>query len=127
LTHAVDAGGDLGPRRGFSPVVRPYALVRGRTKPTGESLDVISMAYSLRTSVSDPADLEPEHLAVLRRCAVPMSVADLASTLDLPLGVIRVLLADLRDRELIRIHRPRPERLTDIRLLRKVADGLRRL
>jgi hypothetical protein len=127
VTHAVDPSDDLRPHRGFSPVVRPYALVRGRTKPTGESLDVISMAYSLRTSVSDPADLEPEHLAVLRRCAVPMSVADLASTLDLPLGVIRVLLADLRDRDLISIHRPRPERLTDIRLLRKVADGLRRL
>ena len=108
-------------------MVRPYALVRGRTKPTGESLDVISMAYALRMSVPDPADLEPEHVALLRRCAVPMSVADLASALDLPLGVIRVLLADLRDRRLIRIHRPRPEHVTDIGLLRKVADGLRRL
>ena len=127
MTPAVDPSDDLRPHRGFSPVVRPYALVRGRTKPTGESLDVISMAYSLRISVPDPADLEPEHLALLRRCAVPMSVADLASVFDLPLGVIRVLLADLRDRELIRIHRPRPEQLTDIRLLRKVADGLRRL
>ena len=56
-----------------------------------------------------------------------MSVADLAAKLDLPLGVIRILLADLRDRGLLRIHRPRPERLTDVRLLREVADGLRRL
>lgn len=108
-------------------MVRPYALVRGRTKPTGESLDVISMAYALRVSVPDPVGLEPEHLALLERCAVPMSVADLASALDLPLGVVRVLLADLRDRELVRIHRPSPERITDIRLLREVADGLRRL
>jgi DNA-binding transcriptional ArsR family regulator len=108
-------------------VVRPYALVRGRTKPTGEVLDVISMVSSVRTSVPDSADLEPEHLAVLRLCADPMSVADLASALDLPLGVIRILLADLRDSELVRINRPRPERLTDIRLLREVADGLRRL
>jgi hypothetical protein len=108
-------------------VVRPYALVRGRTKPSGETLDVISMAYALRMSVPEPSDLEPEHLALLRRCAVPMSVADLASALDLPLGVIRILLADLRDRRLIRIHRPRPEHITDIRLLREVADGLRRL
>jgi len=108
-------------------VVRPYALVRGRTQPGGEVLDVISMAYALRTSVPDPADLEPEHLAVLELCRNPVSVADLAATLDLPLGVIRILLADLRDRGLLRIHRPRPERLTDIRLLREVADGLRRL
>jgi hypothetical protein len=127
VTQAVEPNDDLRSHQGFSPVVRPYALVRGRTKPTGESLDVISMAYSLRMSVPDPGDLEPEHLALLRRCAVPMSVADLASALDLPLGVIRILLCDLRDRKLIRIHRPRPEALTDIRLLREVADGLRRL
>jgi len=115
------------PRRKSSPVVRPYALVRGRTRPTGDVLDVISMVYSLRISAPDSADLEPEHLAMLRQCAEPRSVADIASTLDLPLGVVRILLADLRDRELISIHRPRPERLTDIRLLREVADGLRRL
>jgi len=90
-------------------------------------LDVISMAYSPGLPGPDPADLEPEHLAVLRLCRLPSSVADLASALDLPLGVIRILLADLRDRGLVRIHRPRPERLTDIRLLREVADGLRRL
>jgi DNA-binding transcriptional ArsR family regulator len=123
----VDVNNDSRPSRWFSPVVRPYALVRGRTKPAGESLDVISMAYSLRVSVPDPTDLEPEHLAMLRRCAVPMSVAELASALDLPLGVVRVLLADLRERELVRIDRPSQEQVTDVRLLREVADGLRRL
>jgi DNA-binding transcriptional ArsR family regulator len=117
------------PRRGrwFSPVVRPYALVRGRTKHAGDRLDVISMAYSLRVSVPDPTDLQPEHLTLLQRCAIPTSVAELASGLDLPLGVVRVLLADLRERELVRIDRPSQGRVTDIRLLREVADGLRRL
>ena len=123
----MDLSDDLRPSRWFSPVVRPYALVRGRTKPSGERLDVISMAYSLRVSVPDPTDLEPEHLAMLRRCAVPMSVAELASALDLPLGVVRVLLADLRERELVRIDRPSQERVTDVQLLREVANGLRRL
>jgi Protein of unknown function (DUF742) len=118
---------DRRPRGPSSPVVRPYALVRGRTKPTGGTLDVISMVCSLRTSVADPAYLEPEHLAVLQECVLPMSVADLTAALDLPLGVIRVLLADLRDRELVSIRQPRPEHVTDIRLLREVADGLRRL
>ncbi len=123
----MDLSDDPRRSRWFSPVVRPYALVRGRTKPAGDRLDVISMAYSLRVSVPDPTELEPEHLAMLQRCAVPMSVAELASGLDLPLGVVRVLLADLRERELVRIDRPAQERVTDIRLLREVADGLRRL
>jgi hypothetical protein len=113
--------------RSPGPVVRPYALVRGRTRPTGEALDVITMIQSRHFRVPDPVGLEPEHLAVLRQCAVPMSVADLSSAVDLPLGVIRILLGDLRDRGLIRIYLPRPERLADIRLLREVADGLRRL
>ena len=123
----MDLSDDPRRSRWFSPVVRPYALVRGRTKPAGDRLDVISMAYSLRVSVPDPTDLEPEHLAMLRRCAIPTSVAELASALDLPLGVVRVLLADLRERELVRIDRPSQERVTDVQLLREVANGLRRL
>lgn len=115
---------------GPGPVVRPYALVRGRTRPTGEALDVISMVCSAPAGVQggpDPAGLQPEHLAVLRQCGLPMSVADLAFALDLPLGVVRILLGDLRDRGLITIAQPRAEGLADIRLLREVADGLRRL
>ena len=108
-------------------MVRPYALVRGRTVPTGEVLDVVAMACAVRRGVPDPSELEPEHLAVLRECGFPASVAELASGLDLPLGVIRILLADLRDRGLVTIHWPHPGRVTDIRILREVADGLRRL
>jgi hypothetical protein len=32
---------------------------------------------------------------VLRACGAPVSLADLASDLDLPLGVVRILVADL--------------------------------
>ncbi len=38
---------------------------------------------------------------MLRLCRLPASVADLAADLNLPLGVVRVLIADLRDRGLI--------------------------
>ena len=57
----------------------------------------------------------------------PISVADLAADLDLPLGVVRILIADLRERGLVAVHHPVPMRLTDPKLLREVADGLRRL
>ena len=72
-------------------------------------------------------DLEPEHLTLLRLCRLPTSVADLAADLDLPLGVVRVLLSDVRERGLINVHHPVPARVTDPQLLREVADGLRRL
>ena len=51
--------------------------------------------------------LEPEHLIVLRKCRDPIPVADLASDLDLPLGVVRILLSDMRERGLITMHNRR--------------------
>jgi Protein of unknown function (DUF742) len=110
------------------PVVRPYALIGGRTKPVGESLDVIAMIIAVRGKTFDQASLEPEHLATLRLSALPISVADLAADLDLPLGVVQILLGDLRERSLITVHHPiPPARLPDPQILKEVVDGLRRL
>ena len=110
------------------PVVRPYALIRGRTRPAGKSLDVIAMVITVRGSWPDPVDLEPEHYAVLRLCMLPTSVADLAADLDLPLGVVQILLSDLRERSLVTVHHPvPPARLPDPQILKEVVDGLRRL
>jgi hypothetical protein len=110
------------------PVVRPYALTRGRTRPTGEVLDLIALVTAVRGVEVDPVGLDPEHLALLRMCRLPASVADLAADLDLPLGVIQVLLADLRARSLISVYHPAPPaQLPDAQILREVADGLRRL
>lgn len=107
-------------------VVRPYALVRGRTRPSGGDFDVVTMVTVARRVRPDPAILEPEHLQLL--CLCPATVADLAADLRLPLGVVRVVLGDLRERGFIQVHRPvRPSRPADIALLRRVADGLRRL
>ena len=110
------------------PVVRPYALTRGRTRPTGEALDLIAIITAVRGVQLDPATLDPEHIAVLRLCRLPASVADLAADLDLPLGVVRILLGDLQERSLVAIHHPiPPARLPDVQILKEVVDGLRRL
>ena len=108
------------------PVVRPYALIRGRTRPTGERPALIALVTAVRGTEPGSVDLDPEHFEILRLCRLP--VAGLAADLDLPVGVVRILIADLRDRSLIRIHHPvSPARLPDPRILREVADGLRRL
>ena len=110
------------------PVVRPYALTRGRTRPTGETLDLIAIITAVRGVQVDPSSLDPEHLTVLRLCRLPASVADLAADLDLPLGVVRILLGDLQERSLVAIHHPiPPARLPDVQILKEVVDGLRRL
>ena len=110
------------------PVVRPYALTRGRTRPTGEALDLIAIITAIRGVRPDPSSLGPEHRMVLRMCRLPISVADIASELDLPLGVVRILLGDLSELSLISIHHPiPPARLPDADILKEVVDGLRRL
>ena len=110
------------------PVVRPYAVIRGRTRPSGENLDLIAIITAVRGVRLDPSSLDPEHLEVLRLCRLPTSVADLAADLDLPLGVVRILLGDLQERSLVSIHHPiPPARLPDMQVLKEVVDGLRRL
>src|SRR5258708_8171230 len=111
------------------PVVRPYALTAGRTRPSGATIDLIAMV-SVKRSAPSPdigEELGPEHLRLLRFCRLPVSVADLAATLDLPLGVAPILLSDLPEPGLGSISQPARAGLSDVRILKEVADGLRRL
>ena len=109
------------------PVVRPYALTQGRTRHTGESFDLVATVMATR-SLTDPGSLAPEHISVLRLARVPTTVADIASDVDLPLGVVRIILADLRELGLVVISTPvvMAERI-DKYTLREVLNGLRGL
>lgn len=113
--------------RDAGPVVRPYALTGGRTRPSGESFDLLALVSSSEAHAMHDPLLEPEYLEVIRQCRQPKPVADLASDLDLPLGVVRILLADMREQGLITIRPPARTRLSDPQLLKDVADALRRL
>jgi len=110
------------------PVVRPYAMIRGRTRPRGDRLDLIALVVATGRAPADRLALSPEHVSVLRMCRVPVTVADLASELGLPLGVVRILLDDLRESGLLRAaRREPPAQLPDPAIMREVADALRRL
>jgi hypothetical protein len=110
------------------PVVRPYALTRGRTRHTGESFDLVATVFSTDSRAADFNSLGPEHMSVLRLARAPTTVADIASDVDLPLGVVRILLADLRELGLVVIRTPvtMAERV-DKHTLREVLNGLRGL
>jgi hypothetical protein len=113
--------------RDAGPVVRPYALTGGLTRPIGEAIDLLALVSSSEITSFEDMLLEPEYLEVMRQCRQPKPVADLASDLDLPLGVVRILLSDMRERGLIIIRPPARNRLTDPQVLKDVADALRRL
>ncbi|MEU8510174.1 DUF742 domain-containing protein [Kitasatospora sp. NPDC048722] len=116
------------------PVVRLYSMTRGRTRPVEDGLfDLISLITAAEPGPDAgavPAHvLDPEHQTILAWCRrEPLSVAELGSYTDLPVSVVRVLLGDLYDAELISVTRPVPlAELPDERLLRDVINGLRAL
>jgi hypothetical protein len=110
------------------PVVRPYAISRGRTKPRGEQLDLVTILAETGQEPSLRARFSPEERRLLDLCQRPCTVADLASDLNLPLGVVRVLAGDLVHQGLLEIRRQRPvSARPDQRLLQKVLDDLKAL
>lgn len=110
------------------PVVRPYAVTRGRTRSPGGPIDLIAVVVGVAHSTADRRWLEPEHLRLLACCHRPITVADLASDADLPLGVVRVLLGDLIGWGLARVNTPAPSEFArDEAVLRMVLDELHSL
>ncbi|WP_218010772.1 DUF742 domain-containing protein [Herbidospora mongoliensis] len=108
------------------PLLRPYTLTRGRTRPTGPEFELMTI---IRAVPGVPvAGLTPEELKIVRLCQAPTSVADLASDVRLSLNVVRILLSGLRDRNHITA-RPQATvaQLPEERLLREVIQGLRAL
>ncbi|MFI1396819.1 DUF742 domain-containing protein [Streptomyces sp. NPDC020681] len=111
------------------PLVRPYTVTRGRTRPANEhGIDLMSHVTAL-----DLMDPEPrlDHarsslLELVRR--EPRPVAEIAADADLPLTVVRVLLADLADAGLIKVSEPVTHTgIDDPDLLREIAARLRKL
>lgn len=111
------------------PVVRPYALTRGRTRVSGEAFDIVATVLATQARIMDPGVLSPEHFMVLQLAQAPTTVVDIASDVELPLGVVRILLADLREFGLVTIEAPVPmkARQVDRDTLREVLYGLRGL
>jgi hypothetical protein len=109
------------------PMVRPYAMVSGRTrpKPAGEDLTLTTQVRALRTT-TDQGTLSVEHLEIIKLCRKPLSVAEVAAYLHAPLVVVKVLLSDLIQRGDVITSGPATTVVpVDMNLLQKVLDGVR--
>jgi hypothetical protein len=110
------------------PVVRPYAVTKGRTLPSGGAwFDLIDIVVQTGELTSEDFRPGPEHRRILGLCRQPIPVVDLTSEIDLPVGVVRVLLGDLTHAGMVRVIRAQVEPEPDQRLLRMVLDGLESL
>lgn len=107
--------------------VRSYAWTGGRTKS--------NFTFELETLVSTGEAFRPgpmvrhEHQFIAELCQHPRSVAEVGALLGVPVGVVKVLLADMAELGWITVH----QTVTDggsaphLMLMERVLSGLRRL
>ena len=109
------------------PVVRLYALTKGRARPAGPVLDVVDVVRAEQLDEAHLQWLPPEHRVLVELCGSPIAVADLASETGLPLGVVQVLLSDLHRQGLVSVVKPTKGSAVDKTVLKSVLEGLRAL
>ena len=104
--------------------VRPYVLTGGRTRASRElSIEsLVSVGLVGGRPRGPVATLEQRQVVDL--CAQPRSIAEVAALVRVPLGVARVLVADLADTGAVTVH---ATVATDVDLMRRVLIGLHRL
>jgi len=111
------------------PLVRPYAVTRGRTSDVRHGLDIITLVVAVR-SASEARLLEPEYGEIVRMCQSALSVAEVSAKLHLPLVVTKILIGDLINDGYLIFRSPPPSSRTgapDIKLLQAVLNGIRKL
>jgi hypothetical protein len=107
-------------------IVRPYLFTQGRTHPApGRDLPVEAMVTATTWGRDRAGGLPPEQRAVIELCAGPLSIAEVASRLSTPLGVVRVLVGDLADDDLVEAEDTRTDLAADVQLLQRLIARVR--
>jgi len=102
--------------------VRPFILTGGRTQPLQDGLRVETLVHAQPGTLFAPLQFERRRIVEL--CQTPHSIAEIASALQVPLGVARVLVADLATSRLVSVHQ---QAETPIQLIERVLDRVRAL
>jgi hypothetical protein len=102
--------------------VRPFIVTRGRTQPLHDGLRIETLVKALPAALSAPLQFEQRQIVELAQRAV--SLAEVAAILGVPLGVARVLIADLFTGRYITLHEP-----TDlpVHVIERIRDLVRAL
>ncbi|MGA5041305.1 DUF742 domain-containing protein [Streptomyces capoamus] len=112
-----------------NPLVRPYAMTGGRTRPRYQ-LAIEALVHTTAAPHQMQGQL-PEHQRICNLCREIKSVAEVSALLTIPLGVARILVADLAEAGLVAIHQPGGDENAggqpDVTLLERVLSGLRKL
>lgn len=103
--------------------VRPYVITGGRTRATEADLQIETVVRL--TDLVRQAPLDLERRAIARLCRTPQSIVEIASRLDLPLGVARVLVSEMAAEGLLRTDATADP--TDAVFIQQLIEGIRSL
>ncbi len=107
--------------------VRPYAITGGRTRATLD-IPLETIIVTTRKGDEHAGRITLERGKIIELCRQPLSLAEISAYLHVPLGVARVLVADLTDEGYVEFNRPAPAGdRPDLKLLERVLDGLQAL
>jgi hypothetical protein len=107
-------------------VVPAYALTRGRTRSLGLDLPLEAVVMASEAGLLRLSSLQAERRTIVELCAAPMSVAELAAHLRIPLGVAQVLVGDLASSGYLAVQRaPTSGDRPDAAISERLLDGVR--
>ena len=118
-----DDGDDAGSESGR--LIRPYAMIGGRTTAETE----ISLEAQIQATTRASHHLGAyrwEAAKVVELVQSPMALIEIAARLEIPIGVARVLVADLVNDGAVMLHVPEKTQ-SFASLLERVLDGVRNL
>lgn len=104
-------------------LVRPFVITGGRTRHARVHLRVEALVAC--TGLEPRGGLQFEHASILDICRQPVSVAEVAARIGVPLGVAQILVGDLADAGLVRVHEATPNATPA--LLMRLIDAVRAL
>ena len=109
-------------------LVRPYVVTRGRTAASGARVALDDAVAACRNPDQLDVTAPPEARRIVALCVAPVSLAELAARLPLPVGAVRVLLGDLTGVGAVEVRDSHvPDAATDVNLLKRLLDGIRAL
>lgn len=104
-------------------LVRPFVITGGRARHASVHLRVETLVAATGQPPRDHVRFE--HGRILELCERPVSVAEIAATVGVPLGVAQVLVGDLADAGLVRVHQATTDASPE--LLSRLIDAVRAL
>jgi hypothetical protein len=103
--------------------VRAYLMTGGRATAQLEFETMLSAQ-----TVARPKNVRFERAAILDVCSTrPISLAEISAYIHIPIGVVRVLAADLLSEGFLKAYGGPADKMNDVTLLTKLINGVRAL